>query len=87
VSRNNKNIIKNSLNKITFHKLDWLEWISLFLSGWFFIYPKPYEFLFTTLLLMPIIGLLLNGISGRPSIASLIQITKKTSVFRSQYVG
>ena len=78
MSRNNKNIIKNNLNKITFHKLDWLEWISLFLAGWFFIYPKPYEFLFTTLLLMPIIGLLLNGISGRPSIASLIQITKKS---------
>jgi len=54
-----------------------LEWISLVLAGWFFIYPRPYEILFSLLLLMPIIGLLLNGISGRPSIASLIQITNK----------
>jgi hypothetical protein len=73
--RQNKRL-KNKLSKLTFHKLDWLEWISLILAVWFFIYPKPYEVLFTCLLIMPVIGLFLNGITGRPSIASLIQISK-----------
>jgi len=49
--------------------------ITLGLSGWFLVYPKPYLFLFTALLCIPIVGLILNGLSGRPSISSLVQIS------------
>ncbi len=64
------------LSKLTFHKLDWLEYITLTIGFWFLIYPKPYGVLFTALLCMPILGLFLNGLNGRPSIASLVQISK-----------
>jgi hypothetical protein len=67
---------KVTLSKLTFHKLDWLEYITMGLGFWFLFYPKPYDILFTALLCMPIIGLLLNGITGRPSIASLVEISK-----------
>ncbi len=60
---------------ITFHKLDWLEWITIGLGIWFFIYPIPYKPLFVVLMIIPIVGLLLNGMRGRPSIASLVEIT------------
>jgi hypothetical protein len=69
---------KITLSKLTFHKLDWLEYITLGLGLWFLFYPKPYVILFTALLCMPILGLFLNGITGRPSIASLIEISKDT---------
>ena len=65
-----------TLSKLTFHKLDWLEYITLVLGFWFLFYPKPYEMLFTALLCMPIIGLILNGLTGRPSISSLVEISK-----------
>ncbi len=64
------------LSKLTFHKLEWLEYITIGLGLWFLIYPKPYNILFTTLLCMPLLGLLLNGLTGRPSIASLVEISK-----------
>lgn len=64
------------LSKLTFHKLDWLEYITMGLGFWFLFYPKPYDILFTTLLCMPILGLLLNGLTGRPSISSLVEISK-----------
>ena len=67
---------KVTLSKLTFHKLDWLEYITMGLGLWFLFYPKPYDILFTALLCMPILGLILNGISGRPSIASLVEISK-----------
>ena len=67
---------KLKLSKLTFHKLDWLEYITLGLGFWFLIYPKPYDILFTVLLFMPILGLLLNGLTGRPSISSLVEISK-----------
>jgi hypothetical protein len=61
--------------QLTFHKLDWLEWLAIVLSVWFFIFPRPYMFLFIAMLVLPLLGVLLNGI-GRPSIASLVEITK-----------
>lgn len=77
--RRNRRIEKRSkvtLSKLTFHQLDWLEWVTLTLGFWFLFYPEPYTFLFTTLLIIPILGLILNGLNGRPSIASLVEITK-----------
>jgi len=67
---------KVTLSKLTFHQLDWLEWITLGVGFWFLIYPKPYTFLFSILLTLPIVGLVLNGLNGRPSISSLVAITK-----------
>ena len=64
-----------TFSQLTLHKLDWLEWVAIGISLWFLFYPMPYIFLFSTLLAIPIIGLLLNGIS-KPSIASLVEITK-----------
>lgn len=46
------------------------------LGIWFLIYPKPYTILFTALLCMPVLGLILNGLTGRPSIASLVEISE-----------
>jgi hypothetical protein len=63
--------------KITFHKLDGLEIITAILCGWFLVYPKPYLFLLTVLLVIPILGLMINGLQGRPSIASLVEIKKE----------
>ncbi|WP_207492638.1 hypothetical protein [Aridibaculum aurantiacum] len=62
--------------KLTFHKLDWLEWIAIGVSIWFFVFPYPYKPLFVIMLGLPIFGLFLNGLAGRPSIASLVEITK-----------
>lgn len=67
---------KVTLSKLTFNKLDWLEYITIGLGLWFLFYPKPYDLLFTALLGIPILGLILNGITGRPSIASLVEISK-----------
>ncbi len=65
---------KFALSKITFHQLGWLEYLTMGLGLWFLLYPKPYDILFTVLLCMPILGILLNSISRRPSIASLVTI-------------
>lgn len=60
------------------HQLNWLEWVAIFLSAWFFIYPKPsYEFLLIVLLILPFLGMFLNGIH-KPSIASLVEIDRGT---------
>lgn len=72
--RNKQN--KVTLSNLSFHKLNWLEYLTMGLCIWFIIYPKPYNILFTALLCMPIIGLLLNGLTGRPSISSLVEISK-----------
>jgi hypothetical protein len=58
------------------HQFDWLEWTSILLCGWFLFYPKPYEILFTLILILPIVGLVLHGHS-KPSLTSLITILKK----------
>ena len=61
---------------MTFHKPDWLEWVTIGACLWFFVYPHPYTLVFTIVLLLPIAGLVLHGIS-RPSLASLVSISKK----------
>ncbi len=63
-----------SLSKLTLHKLDWLEWITIGIAAWYFIYPKPYNILLAALLAIPILGLLLNGLH-KPSMASLVEIS------------
>lgn len=68
---------ENIFSKLTFHKLDWLEKVTLVLGIWFWLFPRPYIFLFTALLIIPIIGLILNGLTGKPSIASLVEISVK----------
>lgn len=67
---------KVTFSKLTFHKLNWLEYLTIGLAIWFSFFHQPYKILFTALLCMPIIGLLLNGLTGRPSIASLVEISK-----------
>jgi hypothetical protein len=73
-----KNLQPNNtiFSKLTIHKLDWLEWSSIGLCVWFWFYPHPYKLVFGLVLSLPIIGLLLNGLS-RPSLASLVSITKQ----------
>lgn len=61
-------------SKLTLHKLDWLEWVTIGLAVWFFIYPEPYQLLLGVLLAIPIIGLLLNGLH-KPSMATLVEIS------------
>ena len=60
--------------QLTIHRLNWLEYLAIFFALWFIFFPKPYILLFTILLLMPVAGLILNGIN-RPSILSLINIS------------
>lgn len=67
---------KVTLSKLAFHKLDWLEYITIGLGLWFLFYPKPYDILFSALLCIPLLGLFLNGLTGRPSISSLVEISK-----------
>lgn len=62
--------------KLTFHKLNWLEWIAIGFSLWFVLHPSPYKVLFVILMAIPILGLVLNGLNGRPSIASLVRVKK-----------
>jgi hypothetical protein len=75
--RNIKNEKRSNVtfSKLTFHKLNWLEYTTIGLGLWFLVFPKPYAILFTALLCIPILGLLLNGMTGRPSIASLVEIS------------
>ena len=70
-----KNSQKKNSKKIVLHKLNWLEWIAIGLSMWFLFYPKPYNFLLISLLLLPFIGMFLNGLN-KPSIASLVEIDR-----------
>lgn len=78
--RKAKSKIKQSLNsptpQVSFHKLNWLERLSIIVGLWFLIYPHPYTFLFTINLIIPIAGLIIHGIQN-PSIASLVSISEK----------
>ena len=67
---------KVTLKKLTFHKLNWLEYLTIGLSILFWFYPHPYNVIFSILLTMPIVGLIINGLYGRPSISSLVTISK-----------
>jgi hypothetical protein len=62
-----------SFSQLTLHKLDWLEWVAIILSIWFIIYPAPYRLLLAALLIIPLLGLILNG-WNKPSMASLVEI-------------
>lgn len=64
---------KPAFPKVTLHKLDWLEWVSIVLCIWFWFYPHPYKLAFAVVLSLPIIGLILNGLT-RPNLASLVSI-------------
>ena len=67
---------KPTFPKVTLHQLDWLEWISIGLCIWFWFYPHPYKLAFGLVLSLPIIGLILNGLS-RPNLASLVSISNQ----------
>lgn len=62
------------LSQLTLHKLDWLEYIAIGVSLWFLFFPKPYIVVFSILILIPIIGIIINGLH-KPSIASLVEIS------------
>lgn len=62
-----------SHTKLTLHKLDWLEWVTIGLAAWFLFFPHPYRLLLGVLLVIPILGLLLNGLH-KPSMASLVEV-------------
>lgn len=72
VIKTTKKVKKSAL---TLHRLNWLEYISMGLCLWFLFYPKPYEVLLVILLLLPFIGMFLNGLE-KPSIASLVEINR-----------
>lgn len=65
---------KPILSKVKIHQLDWLEWVSIGLCIWLWFYPYPYKLIFGLVLSLPIIGLILNGLS-RPNLASLVSIS------------
>jgi len=76
VQRKKRQHNKPTFPKVTLHQLDWLEWISIGLCLWFWFYPHPYKLAFVLVLSLPIIGLILNGLS-RPNLASLVSISNQ----------
>lgn len=74
--RKKQRLSKQAFPKVTLHKLDWLEWTSIVLCLWFWFYPHPYKLAFGLVLSLPIIGLILNGLS-RPNLASLVSISSQ----------
>jgi hypothetical protein len=76
MAKKTKNTANDSFPKVTLHQLDWLEWTAIILSVWLMIAPYPYIPLFTIVLSLPIVGLILNGIS-RPSLASLVSLSNE----------
>ncbi len=73
IMKTNKTNKTTSSKVYTLHKLDWLEYVSMGLCLWFLFYPRPYDYLLVALLLLPFVGMFLNGLN-KPSIASLVQI-------------
>ncbi len=69
-------------NNIVFHNLDWLEWCTIAVGLLFVFAPDivGYKFLFSVLLVTPILGLMLNGIN-RPSIISLVEIDLRNNKY------
>lgn len=74
-SRKNKKSASNENIKFKLHQLNWLEYVAIGLSLWFLFYPNPYELLLIALLLLPLVGMFLNGLH-QPSIASLVEIDR-----------
>jgi hypothetical protein len=68
---------KSQDKKIVLHRLNWLEYVAIGFSLWFVFYPKPYEWLLVILLIIPILGVFINGL-GKPSIASLVEIDRES---------
>lgn len=62
-------------NPLTFHQLDWLEKFAIGVFFWALFFPKPYELVMGILLLLPILGIIINGFQ-KPSIVSLVEIPK-----------
>lgn len=75
-NKKRKNKFTSHLPTVTLHKLDWLEYLSIGLCIWLYFYPHPYKYLFAVVLCLPIIGLILNGLT-RPSLASLVSISNQ----------
>ncbi|PJJ68093.1 hypothetical protein [Chryseobacterium geocarposphaerae] len=76
MSKKTKNRKSQSIfSGLIMHKLSWLELVAIGLCLWFLLYPHPYEILLGILLLIPLIGILINGIE-KPSLVSLVEITK-----------
>lgn len=73
VIKTNKKNKDQPVNVYRLHQLNWLEYIAIGLCLWFVFYPRPYEYLLIGLLLMPFLGMFLNGLN-KPSIASLVEI-------------
>lgn len=65
---------RNLFLNIKLHQLDWLEYFSIGLCIWLWLFPYPYKFIFSVVLSLPIVGLLLNGLS-RPNLASLVSFS------------
>lgn len=59
------------------HKLSWLEWVAIALSIWFVLFPRPYVPLFCVLLLLPLAGMVINGVQ-QPSMAALVTFKKNS---------
>jgi hypothetical protein len=76
VNRKKRQFNKPTFPKVKLHQLNWLEWISIGLCIWLLFYPHPYKLVFGLVLLLPIIGLVLNGLS-RPNLASLVSISNQ----------
>ena len=67
------------------NNLGWLDILSLILCFWFLLYPHPYKIAFTAVLILPVLGLILNGVS-RPSISSLVTITKESKYDLAEFI-
>lgn len=67
-----------SSEKKWYEKLSWLEIISIGLSLWFLFYPEPYNLLLLVLLIIPVLGIFLNGFQEK-SLCSLVTINKEKS--------
>lgn len=73
------NTVKSALQKskgwaeeyVTFPRLNWLDKTSAVISIWFIIIPFPYIPIMTILLVLPILGIIINGYD-KPSISTLV---------------
>ena len=67
---------KDATHKVyTLYQLDCLEYIAIGLCLCFLFCPRPYDYLLVALLLIPFVGMFLNGLN-KPSIAYLIEINR-----------
>ncbi len=64
-------------------KIDWTKWLLIVLGIWLFLYPHPYKFLVTLLVVIPLITLIIHGAIGkRPRVSTLFEgISDNQSTF------